>query len=65
MPTEVDPSPPQAIHDEIADLERRLREARARLNTAGNLEEAIPPPSPPQILQSPGNQCTARMPSRF
>lgn len=56
MPTEVDPSPPQAIHDEIADLERRLHAARARLNTAGNLEEVVAPPSPPQILQSPGNE---------
>jgi hypothetical protein len=52
----VDPSQPQTIQDEIDDLERRLREAKERLNVDRVSQRAFSTPTPHLLPQSPGTQ---------
>ena len=48
----VDSSKSQAIHDEIAELERRLEAAKAQLN--GNLSHQEALSNPAKVLRSDG-----------
>lgn len=53
MPYQVGSTHPQAIRDEIAQLERRLQEAKARLNDEEDAAvQAIPARTAPSILRS-------------
>jgi hypothetical protein len=53
MTEKVDSSQSQATQDEIADLERRLRDAKARLNGSATLQTT---PSPSKVLNSGGTK---------
>jgi hypothetical protein len=52
MSDKVDSSEPQVIEDEIAELERKLQDAKGRLNACRNNGIAIT--SPPKLLLSNG-----------
>ncbi len=53
MSTQADSSESQAIRSEIADLEKRLQDANARLKSTGANGEVISS-SPTKVLQSDG-----------
>jgi hypothetical protein len=53
MSNKVDSSESQAIEDDIAELERKLQDAKSRLNAGRSNKKAILTP-PPNILQSDG-----------
>jgi hypothetical protein len=53
MSSKGDSSQSQTIEYEIEDLERRLREAKARFSSSSSNGEVISPP-PPKILPSDG-----------
>ena len=55
MSSNLDTARSQFIQDEIADLEERLRDARARLNTVPDEHRILPIPTPqPKLLSSEG-----------
>src|SRR4051794_40004668 len=55
MSSKDDYSQSQAIHDEIEELEKKLREAKARLRSIGSHEGVISPP-PAKVLRSDGKK---------
>jgi hypothetical protein len=53
MNGKADSSQSQPIHDEIAELERRLEDAKDRLSAGRNVQDAITGP-PARVLRSNG-----------
>lgn len=68
MRSEADQSQPQTVEDEIAELERRLEVAKARLAATKTAEETLLPltPSSPILqTQSKGNPLPPHVPHQF
>jgi hypothetical protein len=61
MNSDVDSSQSQAVRDEIADLERRLEDAKTRLNGKPGHQNGIS--SVPKVLQNDGI-CCALLPAK-
>jgi hypothetical protein len=59
MNSDVDSSQSQAVRDEIADLERRLEDAKGRLN--GKPGHQNVPSSVPKIFRSDGIHCALHL----
>jgi hypothetical protein len=53
MNDKIDSLEPQAIHHEIAELERRLQDAKARLN-GHQIQKEATPDSPSKLLTGDG-----------